>query len=449
MKKTIRLLVLVLAALFLFAACQSPATETTTTAPAGETTTGAPTDETPDEIVYEFIHTRLEEEMDQNAEAYAFFTHLYAWLDANPHVTINQNVMSQTDYQTRIMALAAADDMPDLYFTKGSWVGNFYRNEVMADLTDYITVADYRPGIFDPFTRDGKIYAVPYQCNVTHVVYYNSEMWADAGFDAFPDNWDDIWTAHEYFQEQGIDTIAFANLDKWNSGSCILSTLGDRFTGTAWTESIVLNDGNAKFTDPEFVAALEWLNEMKELFNDDFNAIQHQQAAGYYINRRAAANIDGIWTMGYHLANADEDLLQATKVAVMPPVPGGKGEAAATSGGPVWSMSVSSKLEGAKMDKAAELTLYLFSEEYSQHVMDSAGMISIHIVEPTDRDGMHVLSQRMLDMVNSLNLVPIYDGQMEASVIEVQATTVQAMLAGDMTPQEVAERIQAEQDRID
>lgn len=32
-----------------------------------------------------------------------------------------------------------------------------------------------------------------------------------AGYDTFPSTWEDVEKASEYFQEQGIDTVAFGN----------------------------------------------------------------------------------------------------------------------------------------------------------------------------------------------------------------------------------------------
>lgn len=460
MKRSLAILVtLVMAATVLLSACNggnsassapaSPAPESQSAAPAAEASSEAPADAGGEALTLEFMHTRTEEDISNSAEGTIFKQHLDEWIAAHPNVTINQSTMNQTDYQTKITALSAADDMPDIYFTKGSWVGNFYRNGVMADITSYVSESEYRPGIFEPFKRDGKIYAIPYQCNVTHLIFYNEEMWAAAGFDTFPDNWADIDKAKEYFDSQGIVTFAFGNMDKWNSESCIISALGDRFTGTAWTKSIINNDGNAKFTDPEFIETLTFLQGMTKYFNPDFNAITHQQAAAMYLSEKAAGGIDGIWNVSHLINNDTNGIVDKTKIAVMPAVEGGKGDPLTTSGGPVWSTSASSKLEGTALDTAVGLILTLYSKEYSQYIMDNAGQVGIHIVEPTDPDSLAPIAQSALACVNSLNsLVPIYDGEMEASVIEIMNSNLQSMLGGGISPEEVAALIQAEQEKI-
>lgn len=397
---------------------------------------------------FTFMHHRTEEEVATNVEAQIFDRRIKEWLEDHPNVTINQISMTQTDYQTKIMALAAADDMPDLFLTKGSWVSNFYSNGVAADITEYVDQSQYRDGIFGPFTREGKVIAMPYQCNVTHMIYYNEEMWKEAGFDTFPDNWDDIDKANEYFKAQGIDTFSFGNIDKWQSESCIISALGDRITGTDWTRSIISGDGTAKFTDPEFVETLSFLQGMSKYFPADFNAITHQQASTYYINGKSAGHIDGIWNVGYLTGNAPQEIIDVTKTAVLPAVDGGKGAANTTSGGPVWAQSISSKLTGAALDMAVQFTLDLYNIDFSQEIINETGAPQIHNVTPADVDALEPVAKSALETVNNLTLVPIYDGEMEASVIEVMNTNLQTLLGGTITPEEVAALIQAEQDKI-
>ncbi len=53
------------------------------------------------------------------------------------------------------------------------------------------------------------------------------------------------------------------NKPNWPAESCWLSTLGDRFTGPDWTQSILEGSG-AKFTDEAFVKALTAFQELAQ-----------------------------------------------------------------------------------------------------------------------------------------------------------------------------------------
>ncbi|MDR1175641.1 MAG: extracellular solute-binding protein [Treponema sp.] len=401
-----------------------------------------------EKVTLELMHFHTLETVDNSSEAKGYHAMKQKFIQEHPDVTINETIFQQVDYHTKIMALAAADEMPDIYFTKGSWVQNFYDNNLMADLTPYMDQSLYRDGIFIPFSRGGKIYASPIQFTLTSLLYYNEELWKSIGYDHFPTTWEELVAADSLFKAKGITTIAHGNRDKWPYESCILSTLGDRFTGTDWTQSIILNDGKAKFTDPEFITALGYSQQMAAMFNRDFNAINNEQADVLYGTGKAASILEGAWTIAFLLQNADSDVLANTRLSVLPAVPGQKGAANAASGGAGWSQSVSAKLSGAQFTAAVDFVKMTTGVEFSQFIMDDSGLLGPCEVPVKNKETLPGISQLYLDYVGSLSLVPIYDIQMDGAVIDVMNSKLQELLGGTASPQEVATAIQAEQDKL-
>ena len=386
----------------------------------------------------------------EDAGARAFWAMVDKFQEENPNVTIEHNLSDQADFHQKIMALAAAENMPDIFDTKGSWVQTFYDNNLMGDLTNDIDVNLYRSGIFKPFTRGGKIYVLPTQFLITSVGYYNKAMWADAGFDKFPDNWDDVFKADEYFKSQGIVTIAHGNKDAWPYESCIISALGDRFTGSGWTESIILNDGKAKFTDPEFVECLRLSQKIATLFNPDFNAITNGVADALFATGKAASTWEGSWTVNYFLEGADVDpeVLKNIEMTLLPQVPNQKGAPNAVSGGTGWGVSINSKLEGDKRAAAVELIKTTTGRGYCEHLMADNGMPSQIDVPLADKSSMSELAVKYNEWASTVELVPIYDIQMDGAVIDIMNMRLQNLLAGSATPEELAAEIQAAQDKL-
>jgi raffinose/stachyose/melibiose transport system substrate-binding protein len=401
-----------------------------------------------EKVELNLLHFHTPETMDNNVENRGYHVMKEKFLAEHPNVVLNESTLQQADYHTKMMALAAANEMPDIFFTKGSWVQNFYDNNLLADLSGALDTSDYREGIFTPFTRDGKIVGSPIQLAVTSLVYWNEAMFADIGYDHFPTTWDELLDANAKFKEKGVTMIALGNKDKWPFESCIISTLGDRFTGTDWTQSIIMGDGNAKFTDPEFIETLTYSQAMAPMFNIDFNAINNEQADNLYGTGKAAATIEGMWTISYFMANADEEVIEDTRIAVLPTVPGMKGEANAVSGGAGWSQSVSSKLEGKALEMALEYVKVTTGVGYAEYLMEDSGMLSQCEVPVADKESLPILSQRYLDFMTDAKLVPIYDIQMDGAVIDVMNSKIQELLGGTATPQAVAEAIQAEQDKL-
>jgi raffinose/stachyose/melibiose transport system substrate-binding protein len=399
-------------------------------------------------VSLELMHFQTIETIAESTEAKGYHAMKDKFIAEHPDVTINESILQQIDYQTKIMALAAADEMPDMFFTKGSWVQNFYDNNLMADLTDKIDVKQYREGVFIPVTRGGRIYGTPLQLLATSVVFYNEKMWKDIGYNEFPKTWDELVAANAKFRAKGIDTIALGNKDRWPYESCIISTLGDRFTGTDWTQSIILNDGKAKFTDPDFITTLKYSQQMASMFNVNFNEINNNQADALYCTGKAASTIEGMWAIAYILTNGDPDVVANTRMAILPSVPGQKGASNATSGGAGWAHSVSSKLAGAKLDAAIEYLKQVTGRDYSEFIMDDSGLLGPIEVPIKDRSSLPPLSQLYLDFANSISYIPIYDIQMDGAVIDVMNSKLQELLGGTASPEEVAAAIQAEQDRL-
>jgi raffinose/stachyose/melibiose transport system substrate-binding protein len=318
----------------------------------------------------------------------------------------------------------------------------------MADLTPYIDQSLYRDGIFIPFSRGGKIYASPIQFTLTSLVYYNEKFFQDIGMDHFPKTWDELAQADKAFKAKGLATIALGNRDKWPYESCIISTLGDRFTGTDWTQSIILNDGKAKFTDPEFISTLQYSRQMASMFNKDFNAINNEQGDVIYGTGKAASLVEGAWTIAFLLQNADADVLAETRLAILPSVPGMKGDANAASGGAGWSQSASAKLTGARLQAAVDFIKQTTGVEFSQFIMDDTGLLGQCEVPVKGKESLPKISQDYLDYVGTLKLVPIYDIQMDGAVIDVMNSKLQELLGGTASPEEVAAAIQAEQNKL-
>lgn len=240
----------------------------------------------------EIMHYSTSEESEGNGGSDGFRTVLAKWEEAHPGISLSQNVLANAEYKTQIATLAAADDLPDVFFLQGMNTIDWAKQGLIYDLTDDIKsspyAADYNETYFNPFMYKDRIYGYPALTGGTcTVVIYDKAMWKDAGYDAFPETWEEVEKAAEYFNAQGIIPVAFGNGGKWQANSCFLSTLGNRYTGPEWFLSLVSKEG-AAFTDPEFVSALTEMQRLftqTSIFNVDFNAVTNEDAGVLYIRR--------------------------------------------------------------------------------------------------------------------------------------------------------------------
>lgn len=400
------------------------------------------------------MHFNTSEESEGNGGSDGFRTTLDQWCKDHPNIKLKQNVLAADDYKTQITTLAAAGDLPDIFFLQGCNTAAWAKQKQILDLTDSIKSSPYYDkyvkSYFTPFTTaDGKIYGYPVLTGGTcTVVIYDSNAWKQAGFETFPKSWDDVEKASKFFKEQGKDTIAFGNGSKWQANSCFISTLGDRYTGPDWFKSIINKDG-AKFTDEGFVNALrktQYLFKDTNIFNADFNAIDNGEALEYYISGDAVSFIGGNWDVSYVYATLNgTELGKNTKFAALPQPNDAKFEPNSQNIGLGFSMAINSKLaeNPDKMNAAIDLAQTVTGPDFSVYVAKNYALGGL--TDPGEID-LSKFDQFTQDFYNwsYVDTTPceIYDSYLTSSIWDIFNTDLQMMLNGDITPEEVAANVQ-------
>lgn len=402
-------------------------------------------------ITISLMTMNTREEAETNGYQYAFWKAVDEWKEAHPDVTVEEETMDQTSYQTKINAVASSGDMPDIFALKGSWTNSFVQNGWIADITDDIQdVQDiYIDNAFRFATIDDRIYGVPKQSQCTGLVYYNSELWSEIGYDEFPTTWDDLLNAVEKFKEKGISPFVMGNKANWPAESCWLSTLGNRFTGDEWTYSIVDGSGS-KFTDDSFVKALTCFQELADsgAFNEDINSLDDTEQNTVYFNKKAAAIANGDWFISTLNNSAPEDVLAATKLAILPPVNGGSENQETVSGGCIWFWSMSSnEMSPEKRELTIDFLKYITSQQVGNDTAEHGDSPAVKNPE-YDTTKTSDLFNEYQELIKTVTQVPVYDGCMDASVIETMNTGLQSLLIGETTPEDLADAIQLEQDQV-
>ena len=440
-----------------FAACQSQSSDTAAPAQPAAPAADAPAADVPQsagDAMTLNVMTLWARDNSENIPT-ALRARIAQFQEENPHVTVvEEGIGDQTAYYTRLTTLAAGNDLPDVFVSRGSELSMFAQAGVVAPLDD---ILNSRPawrdgfvdGAFGDLTSNGSVYAIPYSMLSTHVIYYNSSLLSEAGFDSFPQTWPEFMDMIAKLNANGVTPIALGNREQWVANSCVLSTLGDRFTGSDWFRSIISGDG-AQWTDPEFVNALAALQEMSNAgaFNSDMNSIDNDQQKTLFYNGSAAMFMEGSWAIGAVVDDAPADILAATKVAVLPAVNGGKGNPRSMSGGSGSGLAVGigALQDDAKMAVIAEFLEFVLGEGYSMEIA-AKGEPTAFSVTGYDKSNVSELAALYAEMASSLAFSPIYDSFLNPAVNGVINEGLQELLINVITPQDLAERIQAESNR--
>ena len=402
------------------------------------------------------MHFSTSEESEGNGGSDGFRTVIAEWKEAHPDINLVENVLANDEYKTQIATLAAADDLPDIYLIQGMNTKAWAEQGLAMDLTDIIKQSpyydDYAESYFTPFKNGDSIYGYPVLTGGTcTVVIYDKSMWEDAGYDTFPSTWEEVEDAAAYFADQSVDCIAFGNGGQWQANSCFLSTLGNRYTGPEWFQSLI-DDSGAAFTDEAFVKALEETRHLfvdTDIFNDDFNAVTNEDAREYFIAGDAAAFIGGNWDESYIWAALKEDdpeKFENIGFAVLPQ-PADATEAPNSQNiGLGYAIAFNPALAddpdklAAAIDFAQEATGPAFStycaENYALGGLTDAGEVDLSAFDQITQD---FYNWSYVDTEKC----EIYDSYINSAVWSVLNQDLQTMMNGEMEAADVAANAQA------
>jgi len=401
----------------------------------------------------ELMHFSTSEESEGNGGSDGFRTAIANWQAANPGIDLQESVLANDDFKTQIATLAAADNLPDVFLLQGMNTKGWAEQGLILDMTDIINASPYASkydrDLFYPFSAGDSIYAIPALTGGTcTVIAYDSAVWAEAGFDTFPETWAEVIEAKEFFDSKGMDTVAFGNSGKWQANSCFMTAIGDRFTGSDWTYSLIEGRG-AAFTDQPFVDSLKFAQDIFStstgVFNIDFNAIDNEDAREYYIAGDAAAFIGGNWDISYiqaTLKEANPDLYGTTKFAVFPQPEGATASTKSHAIGLGYGVAINAKLadDPDKLAAAIDLAYEVTGPAFAEYVAENYALGGITQVDDVDLSG---FDQSIQDFYNfsyvDNNACEIYDSYISGAVWDVFNTELQSMLNGDVTPEQVAE----------
>ncbi len=283
------------------------------------------------------------------------------------------------------------------------------------------------------------------------VVIYDKAMWKEAGYDSFPSTWAEVEAAAEYFTEQGIIPVAFGNEYKWQMNSCFISTLGNRYTGPEWFASLIAK-GGAAFTDEAFVASLKETKRLfceTKIFNSNFNTITNEDAREYYIAGQAAAFIGGNWDESYiaaTLAEIDAEKWANIGFAVLPQPADATKAPNSQNIGLGYAVAINPKVaeDPAKLAAAIDLAQELTGPAFSTYVAENYALGGLTAAGEVDLSAFDAITQAFYNWSYlDTETCEIYGSYINSAVWDVFNLDVQAMLNGDMTPEQVAQNAQA------
>jgi multiple sugar transport system substrate-binding protein len=107
--------------------------------------------------------------------------------ETHPNVEIEVQVTPWDEYQPKLLTQIASGNPPDVAGVENSPFPMFVEKNMLTDLTPYMektegfNLADFFPHLLDRYTYDDKVYGIPYDAQPYAMLFFNPQMFDDAG----------------------------------------------------------------------------------------------------------------------------------------------------------------------------------------------------------------------------------------------------------------------------
>ncbi|NDJ75301.1 MAG: extracellular solute-binding protein [Chloroflexi bacterium] len=366
------------------------------------------------------------------------------YMAMNPDVNIEITVLENDAFKQRLVTVMQAGDPPDLFQSWGGGVlWEFVEAGMCRDISDELDGDWYdsfsTPAAVELFAYDGGYYGVPWTWGAVGM-FYNKALFEEAGLDPddTPETWDELLETVQVLKDAGITPIALGEGEKW-PGHFWWVYLAIRLGGEEAFLDAYNRDGS--FADEPFVLAGEYLQELVELepFPEGFIGLNYGDQAGMMGDGRAAMELMGHWAPGAQAALSESGGIgDDLGWFPFPAIPEGEGNPDdVLGGGDGFAVGINAP------DEAIEFLQYITSVEVQRAAAE------IWVV-PTVEGADEVLANDpiMAQVLEARNEAPYfqlyYDQFLPPAVADAVLDSVQALFAGEMSPEDVAMMIEDE-----
>ncbi len=174
--------------------------------------------------------------------------------DANPDADVKVTPIPWESAHDKLSNAIAAGETPDVSLIGTTWMGEFAEaGGLMPTPEGLVDEADFFPGAWESTEVGGTSYGVPWYVE-TRVLYYRTDLAAEAGWDKAPETWDELKQFASDLQTKGGAEYGIS-LQPGQTGSW------QTMLPFAWSNGAALtNDDGSEYTidTPETVEALEY-----------------------------------------------------------------------------------------------------------------------------------------------------------------------------------------------
>jgi len=380
---------------------------------------------------------------------------------ANPDIKIIREDEFNEPFHQKTESYAAAGQLPDvMYCWPSGRSTTLHTRHLLKDLGPLVQrdglASVYTPVALIPSQQAaGYLGMIPRGMTATNAFFINMEVLRDCGLQPAK-TYAELKAQVPVLRAKGYETILMANEETWVMQSCLFSLVAGRFGGENWEQKIL--SGQAKFTDPDFVAALNFIKGMYDdgVLSKATLATSYGDGIGLFATKKGAYYIDGDWRVGDFCTDPStgQALISPARqkdilITVFPDIEGAKinkSNSVVLATG--WGMNASIPAGSPKEEAAWRLIKWLTGKEVQLYNIGTGIAPTPSRTDITDADIATLNLEPLKVAVGNLGkeynkATVVIDGAFEGPVYTPLNDGLQAIGLGSQTPQQVANVVQA------
>lgn len=371
-----------------------------------------------------------------------------AFEEAYPNVTVERVSQSFDDLATTLRLALTGEDAPDVVQTNNAraTMGQFVAAGQLVPLDAYADAygwTDRYPESvlqYSTYSDDGTVfgegslYGLP-QVGEVVGVYYSRSALDELGIEV-PQTWADFEAALQTAADAGRTPLLLGNIEGWPAGH-VFGAVQGAHVDPAQVRDLGLGNAGASWTTPENLVALDQLQSWQERgwFNEGVNGTDYDAAWQQLADGQGVFLVAGSW-----LAPDLQDAM-GDDVGFFAPPPAGDGELA-TTGGTGIPFAITTAAE--EPDVAAAYIDFLTSDDAMQVLADTGNLPVVDTASYAPESGLLADVYTAFGDVSSQGALLPYLDYATPTFGETLNQTLQGLLAGELTPEQAAEALEAD-----
>ncbi len=370
-----------------------------------------------------------------------------AFAEAYPDIVIEPEYASGESFHQKFQAMAASREIPDIFTCYGGARSHYITQlGLVMDLKEnYLTdevMAEYSSATWAEQGSNGEYWMIPPSLSVCHVVYANTAIMEELGL-TFPETYEEWKEQIQIARDAGYYLISIGNADPWVMNSWVLSLLLDRLGGPEWFMDAANGENGASFTDEPMIRSLEIIKEMTDLgmFSPGVNQMSNTEADQEFYQGKSVYLIDAGWRTSGMETDLPLEMQESIEMYVFPAIDGevthGTSTATVSEG-----FGINARLAGTEKADAAWTFIRFYTGEEGAKIRAQYGEVPSYTLDLSTVN-LGVMQSKYAEFQAVHEMGYVFDSIMGAEGCAILNSDIQAMMLGNIQPEEVAAKYEA------